>query len=111
MGHSWSLFFCQRAIELRAASVPELVGCSIMRDRGPSILLRRAEHQGDDPRRILRVFDPSAGAHYYIYVDNLGVLSNNADDAKRRLDGIIRALENFGPVVHETEISSGKVRP
>ena len=61
-------------------------------------------------QRILRVFDPSAGAHYYIYVDNLGVLSNNADDAKKRLDGIIPAFETFGPVVHETEVSSGKIQ-
>ena len=81
-----------------------------MQDRGPSILLRRAGQHADDPRRILRVFDPSAGAHYDIYVHNFGVLSNSADDAKRRLDGIIRALETFGFVVHETEISSGKIQ-
>ena len=98
-----------------------------MKDRGPSVLLRPTEAQvahdtnkvlerGQVPsapssgmRHVLRVHDPAAGAHYYIYVDNLGVLSQSKDDAKARLDGIIRALEGFGLVVHETEISSGKI--
>ena len=77
-----------------------------MRDRGPSILLR----PGGDSKRVLRVYDPNQGAHYYIYVDNLGVLSSDLDDARSKLDGIIRVLESFGLVVHETEISSGKIQ-
>ena len=31
-------------------------------------------------------------------------------DARSKLDGIIRVLESFGLVVHETEISSGKIQ-
>ena len=55
-----------------------------MRDRGPSVLLRP--------------------------VSNLGILSSSAEDAQRRLDGIIRDFESFGLIVHETEISTGKIQ-
>ena len=117
MGHSWLLCFCQRLIELRAAATPELAGCTLMRDRGPSTLLRpggsaaakEGAASGADVRHVLRVYDPMAGAHYYIYVDNLGVLSRSKEDAKSKLDGVIRMLESFGMVVPETEISSGKI--
>jgi hypothetical protein len=71
MGHSWSLYFCQRSIGLRAASVPELAGCTLMCDRGPSVLLRPTA-SGDTtepeptesavpPRRVLRIYDPAMG--------------------------------------------------
>ena len=68
MGHSWSLYFCQRSLELRAARVRELDDCTIMQDRGPSVLLK----QRPVGRNALRIFDPASGSHYYIYVDNLG---------------------------------------
>ena len=120
MGHSWSLYVCQRSIERRAASVPELAGCTLMRDRGPSVILRPTA-SGDTmkpeptestvpPRQLLRIYDLAMGAHYYISVDNLGIMSTSADDAKRRLDGIIRALESYGLIVHETEVSTGKIQ-
>ena len=85
MGHSWSLFFCQRGIELRAAASPGLENCTLMRDRGPSILLRPAA----DSKRVLRIYDPTSGSHYYVYVDNLGVLSASKEEAKAKLDSMI----------------------
>ena len=77
-----------------------------MRGRGPSILLQPR----DDARRILRISDPAAGAHEYIYVDILGVLSADKADAQAKLDGIIRTLESYGLMVHGTEVSSGKMQ-
>jgi hypothetical protein len=59
---------------------------------------------------LLRIYDPAMGAHHYIYVDYLGILSTSAEDAKRRLDGIIRALEAYGLIVKETEVSTGKIQ-
>ena len=38
------------------------------------------------------------------------MLSDSTDDPKRRLDGIIRSLESMGLIVHETEVSSGKIQ-
>ena len=58
-----------------------------------SVLLRKP----DDSRRALRIYDPSCGAHYNIYVDNLGVISHCEADARRRLEGLIVSLDLVRP--------------
>lgn len=105
MGHNWSLYFCQRAMELRASGAQTLEGCVRMEDRGPSILLRDRGRG----RHCLEMHAQSDGAHFFIYVDHLGVLSHDAADARRRLDGVISVLESVGLVVHETMTLSDRI--
>ncbi len=95
-GFSWALYFAQMANQNIAGRVPSLRNSSLVHDRGPPVVLR-VEQGGkcDDVR------------HYYVYVDNLGVLhpqKESVDDVMRDLQS---AFDGAGLLLHGSEVSSG----
>merc|ERR1712194_106201 len=90
MGFSWSLYLAQRAAENVAQTVPRCLSENLVHDRS-----RPA------------VFDSADCLRYFVYVDNVGVLSGRKGEAKAVLDNICEAMEDRNLTMHEKECGSG----
>ena len=94
-GFSWSLYFAQKANEQMCKSVDLLREASLVHDRGPPVVLRVGQ------------VDQSTETHYYVYVDNLGVLHFDQQLVANALKALQKAFDGAGLVLHGSEVSSG----
>ena len=96
-GFSWALFFAQRANEQMCASISSLQDASLSFDKGEPIVMRvGAEKQSK--------------LHYYVYVDNLGVIDTCETLVTEALDDLVSAFDASGLVLHGSEVTSGVVQ-
>ena len=72
MGHTWSLFFCQKAIEEAMWATPCLDKGEILQDTRSCVVPRSSDESNDaeSTRRAPKKF-------FYVYVDNLGILGTS----------------------------------
>eukprot|EP00435_Cladocopium_sp_Y103_P068349 s90_g31.t1 len=96
-GFSWALYFAQKANEQMCLNVSPLQDARLSYDRGPPIVL----HLG-------RVVD--AVLHYYVYVDNLGVIHFNKKTVEKALEQLVHVFDSRGLILHGSEVSSGEVK-
>ncbi|CAK9007629.1 Uncharacterized protein SCF082_LOCUS9531 [Durusdinium trenchii] len=90
-GFSWSLYFAQKANEQMCKSVDLLREASLVHDRGPPVVLRVGQ------------VDQSTETHYYVYVDNLGVLHFDQQLVANALKALQKAFDGAGLVLHGSE--------
>ena len=95
MGFSWSLFFAQRSSEHLMSKVPSLVSSKIVSDRSEGISFKEAD------KGMVR---------HYVYVDNLGVISQDEAVVKRCLAELVPAFDNRGLILHPGELQADDVR-
>ena len=92
-GWTWSLYFAQRANEQLCSSSRLLREARLASDRGPNIVLNvEAGLESSD--------------HFYVYVDNLGVLGLNREAALEELHDKFNGL---GLHLHKSEVGSDRV--
>ena len=92
MGWSWSLFFAQSANSFQLGrSMSDIGPVHVMSDRGAPLVFRPAQSN-----RVL-------GS--YVYVDNLGLLSNDGDAVRRQISASTKHFDKLGLVIHEVEIN------
>ena len=72
MGHTWSLFFCQKAIEEAMWATPGLGKAEILQDT-QSCVVPRPSGEGSDAEPS----DRASKKFFCVYVDNLGVLGTS----------------------------------
>ena len=72
MGHTWNLFFCQKAIEEAMWATPSLDKAEILQDTWSCVVPRPSDENNDTEfsRRVSKKF-------CHVYVDNLGVLGTS----------------------------------
>eukprot|EP00435_Cladocopium_sp_Y103_P042465 s504_g11.t1 len=95
-GFSWSLFFAQKANEYVAGQVDPLADARLANDRGGPIVLHVGGNCAGD-------------AHFYVYVDNLGVISTSkqlVDDAMTELQ---HSFNSRGLELHGSEVTENYV--
>ena len=92
-GFSWSLYFAQRANEEMCRRCSVLGRSIISNDRGQPI--------------VLRLSGTGEVAHYYVYVDNLGVLHQDLSLVKKAMAELQDAFNSRGLLLHTTDISEG----
>ena len=91
MGWTWSLYFTQSCNLDIMNKVLELQTSKLMRDRGPPA-----------------VFTPGqASRSHYIYVDNLGVVSEDCEHVVRSVAALCARFGKVGLPVHETGVHAG----
>ena len=95
-GFSWSLFFAQRANEFLCSKVSPLADAKLARDRGAPVVLRVGKGIVTSP-------------HYYVYVDNLGVLDTDAENVNSAMVALQSMFNSLGLELHGSEVSSGQV--
>ena len=95
-GFTWSLYFAQKANEFQCSLVNPLADGLISNDRGGPIVF----HVGAD-------VDPAL--HYYVYVDNLGVIDTDVKRVEEAMMGLQQSFNSQGLTLHSSEISSGAV--
>eukprot|EP00438_Fugacium_kawagutii_P016537 Skav227298 [mRNA] locus=scaffold2645:95140:99516:- [translate_table: standard] len=93
-GFSWSLYFAQRANESVCRSMPLLADAGLVNDRGGPLVLRVGSMVDDKP-------------HFYVYVDNLGVVGTDAQHVQRVMCEMQETFDKLGLDLHACEISSG----
>jgi hypothetical protein len=91
MGHSWSLFFAQDAVE------------NVLRR---SDLLREARLWNDASGGISLREALSSSLWKYVYVDNVGVLGTDPSQVRRGLAEAERVLNAAGLATHESEFTT-----
>jgi len=96
-GFSWALFFAQRANEQMCQKISPLQDARLSCDRGCPIVL----HVGKDHDTLV---------HYYVYVDNLGIIHTDAGVVEKALDELVLAFDGCGLILHGSEVSSGEVK-
>lgn len=87
MGFSWSVFFAQDAsyTQLLAAGLKRENALS---DRGPSAVLA-----------------PQDDAHFYLYIDNAGIIGLEREIVSTSLDDSCKQLDSVGLVTHEVSLT------
>ena len=95
-GFSWSLYFAQRANEFLCQSINPLAEAKLSNDRGGPIVMRIGKNS-------------EAKTHFYVYVDNLGVISSDKKAVEDAMDGLQVCFNSLGLQLHATEISDGYV--
>ena len=95
-GFSWSLYFAQRANEHVSRSCPVLRDARLLHDRGDPLVLRIG---AEAPR----------SDHYYVYVDNLGVLGLDRCRIEEAMCELTEKFDGQGLELHACEVSSGSV--
>ena len=108
MGHTWSLFFCQNAIEEAMWATPGLEEAEILQDTQSCVLPRLSGGDG-----ITKSSHQTARRFFYVYVNNLGVLGTSRVNVDRDLAMAVQTLKDRGlatldEAVHsETTIALG----
>lgn len=95
-GFSWSLYFAQRANEFLCQSISPLADAQLSNDRGGPIVMKIGKHA-------------RAQSHFYVYVDNLGVIGSDRKDVEVAMEGLQKCFNSLGLQLHATEISDGYV--
>ena len=95
-GFSWALYFAQMANQNIAGKVPSLRKSFLVHDRGPPVVLR-----------VGRGGQCDVDKHYYVYVDNLGVLHPQRESVEEVMRDLQAAFNGAGLLLHGSEISSG----
>ena len=108
MGFSWSLYFCQTAMEHQVSRCETWKDMKIMRDNTGNIVLQARRVQGT-PRQARVVTDLHDGSRYYVYVDNLGIITSSAEEARKQVGLLVEHMSSMGLVMHETAVSSDEL--
>lgn len=95
-GFTWSLYFAQRANEEQCKRVDPLCDSRLVFDRGGPIVFHVNKDVASDP-------------HYYVYVDNLGVLDVSQEMVEKCMVGLKKCFDSQGLTLHAAEVSSGEV--
>ncbi len=95
-GFSWSLYFAQRANEHVCRSVSSLDGAVLASDRGGPVVI----HVGKKSEPV---------PHFYVYVDNLGVINVDKQQVERTMLQLQKHFDELGLLLHASEVSSGVV--
>ena len=95
-GFSWSLCLAQKANEYLSKSTPLLAQARLLHDRGDPLVL----HVGQVTQEA---------GHFYIYVDNLGVIGADRDQIVEAMDALRQKFDGLGLDLHGSEVSSGCV--
>lgn len=95
MGFSWSLFFAQRANEHLISQVPRLIDSKLISDRGEPVVF--------DPNHEERI-------RHYVYVDNLGIVSQQESGVLEALGSLDPAFDARGLVLHPGEVQKEDIR-
>ncbi|CAE7423542.1 SLC34A1 [Symbiodinium pilosum] len=95
-GFSWSLYFAQKANEYLSKTTPLLAQARLLHDRGDPLVLHvgRLEDEAD---------------HFYMYVDNLGVVGTNHERVVEAMDALQQTFDGLGLELHGSEVSCGSV--
>ena len=84
MGFAWSLYLAQRAAETLVHSTPLCPPVALVHDRSRPVVLTL----GCPPR-------------HFVYVDNIGVVSAEKEQATEAMDGVCRVMEGQKLMMHE----------
>ena len=95
-GFSWSLYFAQRANEQVCGGVSNLKNAVLASDRGGPIVLRVGKSCENN-------------AHFYVYVDNLGVLDLDSRFVRDTMEQLQEKFNEVGLQLHASEVSLGSV--
>ena len=101
MGHTWSQFFCQKAIEEAIWATLGLGKAEILEDTR-SCVVPRLSGQGDDAESSHR----ASKRFSYVYVDNLGVLGTSRVNVDEDLTMAVQTQKNRGLDTHEEIVHS-----
>ena len=101
IGHTWSFFFCQNAIEEAMWATPGLEKAEILQDTWSCVLPRPSGGDG-----ITKSSHQSARRFFHVYVDNLGVLGTSRVNVDRDLAMAVQTLRNRGLATHEEAFHS-----
>ena len=95
-GFSWSLYFAQKANEYLAKSTPLLAQARLLHDRGDPLVLRVGH-------------DAQEADHFYVYVDNLGVIGTDHERIVEAMEDLRVKFDGLGLELHGSEVSNGSV--
>ncbi len=95
-GFSWSLYFAQRANEQVCRSISSLDDAVLASDRGGPIVI----HVGKKCKPL---------PHFYVYVDNLGVINADKLQVEEAMVQLQAHFNELGLLLHASEVSSGVV--
>ena len=95
-GFTWSLCFAQRANEEQCKRIDPLRDSRLVFDRGGPIVFR---------------IDGSMASvsHYYVYVDNLGVIDVSQSAVEECMASLKKCFDSQGLTLHAAEVNSGEV--
>jgi hypothetical protein len=85
VGFSRSLYFTQRINGRKMSQVPSLRGAPIIMDRGQPLIIQEA--------------------HYYVYVDDLGVLRGKVSDAAKTMKEVKSEFEKDNLLLHQETVT------
>ena len=100
-GHTWSLFFCKKAIEEATWATPSLDKAEILQDTRGCAVPRSSDESNDaeSSRRAPKKF-------FYVYVDNLGVLGTSRVNVDENLRMAVQKLKSRGLDTQEETVHS-----
>ena len=95
-GFSWSLYFAQRANEYIAGRVDPLADSRLANDRS-------------GPMTLVIGQDIAVNSHFYVYVDNLGVVGTDEGQVHEAMSALQKSFNGLGLQLHASEVSDGYV--
>ena len=95
MGFTWSLFFAQRISEKLMSEVIPLHNSTLASDRGESMYFDLSKKDS---------------VRHYVYVDNLGILSTDADLVEEGMQEVKKVFEEKNLKLHPGEVHAGSVK-
>ena len=96
-GFSWSLYFAQRVNQYKCQTLNCLSSGRLVNDRSPPIVMKIGGTSVSHP-------------HYYVYVDNLGVLHHDRQVVEEAMAALEQSFNSAGLELHTTDISEGAVK-
>lgn len=96
-GFSWSLYFAQRVNQYKCQILPSLSHGFLVNDKSPPVVMKIGATDSTPP-------------HFYVYVDNLGVLHQDRATVEHVMESLEKSFSEAGLEVHTTEISDGAVK-
>ena len=91
MGWAWSLDFAQAINTSQTARALSHIQPQLLSDRGPPLVFRPGRSE--------------TTVWSYVYVDNLGVLSNNVPLVSREIQDVATHFDSLGLSIHEREVN------
>ena len=95
-GFAWSLYFAQKANETLCRGVNLLREASLANDRAGPVILKVGR-------------DVEQQCHFYVYVDNLGVIDTDGGRVTKAMEELQRSFNSLGLILHKSEVTSGYV--
>ena len=101
MGHTWSLFFCKKAIQEAMWATPSFDKAGILQDIRRCVVPRSSDESNDaeSSRRAPKKF-------FHVYVDNLGILGTSRVNVDEDLRMAVQTLKSGGLDTHEEIVHS-----